>query len=183
MIFESELWKKSLLKTADSLERRYNPKKWNARSMFLLERDLFLGFFSVRKLIESNAVSDKLKGKSILLAVYPVKSKGVILLNQHRFSEFYDLYAGQKESMSYQEICNQFIHSAIYSPFIPGGSSLVGIFFSSDYRKNKTLFYIPLVKVVEIMRCVGSNQLKKLKVTFDEKNKEYVVKSSAVRLR
>ena len=151
--------------------------------MFLLERDLFLGFFSVRKLIESNAVSDKLKGKSILLAVYPVKSKGVILLNQHRFSEFYDLYAGQKESMSYQEICNQFIHSAIYSPFIPSGSSLVGIFFSSDYRKNKTLFYIHLVKVVEIMRCVGSNQLKKLKVTFDEKNKEYVVKFSAVRLR
>lgn len=178
MIFKPELWKKSLLNTADNLERRYNQKRWSARSIFLLERDLFLGFFSVRKLIESNVVSDKIKGKSVLLAVYPVKGKGVILLNQHRFAEFYDLYAGQKESLSYHEICNQFIHSAIYSPFIPCGSSLVGIFVSSDYKKKKKLFYIPLVNVVEIMRCVGSNQLKKLKVTFDEKNKEYVVKSA-----
>ena len=60
MISESEPWKKGLLQIANMLERRYNQKRWASQSRYLLEKELFIGCFSARKLMDSNKVATEL---------------------------------------------------------------------------------------------------------------------------
>lgn len=180
MIDESAPWKDELLKIADRLERRYNQKRWTERSFFLLEKEFFLGFFSVRKLMESNKISDEIKNKEVELAVYPAGEKPVTLLNQHKFPELYDLYAGNTEVLTYYDISNQFIHSSIFAPFTPFGKSLVGAYIASDRAKKKKLYYITIVKIIEIFRNVGVDDPSQLVVTLDDKKQEYVVRVGGI---
>ncbi len=78
-------------------------------------------------------------------------------------------------SLNVTEVCNQFIHSLIFTPFIPFGEALVGVFVASDYASKKMLYYITLVKIVEIFRSVGANYPCAMSVLFDEVKKMYVI--------
>ncbi|ENI8077287.1 hypothetical protein ABZW73_004124 [Vibrio vulnificus] len=178
LIYDSVPWKNECLKLAKKLEKRYNQKKWSDRSLFTLEKEVFLGLFALRKLMESNKVTDQLKHRKVKLAVYPANEKQITLLNQHRFPELYDLYAGQTEEISYWNICNQFIHSSIFAPFVPFGKSLVGFYIASDKAKKEKLYYVQLKVLVEMLESVGNNYPKSLELTYSDKNKEYKVSSS-----
>lgn len=178
MIRESGLWKEELLRIADALERRYNQKRWTERSLFLLEKELFVGFFILRKLIESSKISTVLTKEMVDVAVYQAGMKEITLLNQHRFPEFYDLYAGKTETLNYEHVSNQFIHSSIVAPFIPFGGSLVGVFIVSDRVMKKQIYYIALRKIIEIFISVGNDEPTKREVSFDESRKEYVISNS-----
>jgi len=156
LIFESAPWKDECLKIAGKLSKRYNQKKWSERSFFTLEKEVFFGLFTLRKLMESNKVSDDIKNRKVELAVYFTGDKSVTLLNQHRFSELYDLYAGEKETITYWNICNQFVHSSIFAPFTPVGKSLVGFYIASDWVKKKKLYYIQLKILIEMPESVGN---------------------------
>ena len=175
MIYESEPWKEEIIRISDRLERRYNQRQWSERSFFNLEKEVFLGLFSMRKLMESNKVADAVTKQKIELAVYPAGNKHVTLLNQDKLSELYDLYAGKKEKLTYRDICNQFIHRSIFAPFTPNGKSLVGFFIASDKVKKKELYYIQLKVIVEILRNVGNDHPSQFKMNFDEKKKEYAI--------
>jgi hypothetical protein len=175
LISDSVPWKQECLKIAAKLAKRYNQKKWSERSLFTLEKEVFLGLFSLRKLMESNKVVDSIKNTTVELAIYPANDNPITLLNQHKFPVLYDLYAGQKEIISYWDICNQFIHSSIFAPFIPVGKSLVGFYIASDRAKKKKLYYIQLKVLVEMLESVGNNYPKKIEFTFNEKSKEYNV--------
>ena len=146
--------------------------------IFLLEKEIFLGFFCIRKLMESNKVSTKLQKEKIELAVYPAGRKPITLLNQDEFSELYDLYGGNTEMISYWDICNQFIHSSIFSPFISTDQSLVGIYMASDWAKKKKLYYITLIQILKILRTVGNNYPWELEMKYDKKKKDYIFRPS-----
>ncbi len=175
MIEDSVPWKKELLKIAAKLESRYNQKRWSQQSFFALEKELFLGFFSARKLFESNKISRTVETTRFELAAYPVGEKEVTLMNQHRFPELYDLYAGLTEELTIRDLANQFVHSAILSPFVPSGQSLVGVFIASDRAKKKMLFYVPLNKIIGALRSVANDNPTKYEAHFDDEKKEYVV--------
>ncbi|MCU8021543.1 MAG: hypothetical protein WC024_20980 [Shewanella sp.] len=173
MISDSVPWKQECLKIAGKLAKRYNQKKWSDRSLFTLEKEVFLGLFALRKLMESNKVSDAVKNREVQLAIYPANEKPITLLNQHKFPELYDLYAGQKEAVKYWDLCNQFIHSSIFAPFVPTGSSLVGFYIASDWAKKKKLYYVQLKVLVEMLESVGNDYPQHIELVFNHKVKEY----------
>jgi hypothetical protein len=60
VISDSEPWKAELLKTADRLDRRSIQERWTDRSGFLVERDIMLGAYAIRKLLDTPAkISDE----------------------------------------------------------------------------------------------------------------------------
>ena len=59
MIDDSIPWKESLLNIADALDGRRSQQRWSRRTNFLLERDIMTGAFAVRRLVESNKISDE----------------------------------------------------------------------------------------------------------------------------
>lgn len=69
----------------------------------------------------------------------------------------YDLSKSKSTEISIAALCNQFIHSHHFVPFLPGGRYLVGFFFCSDYKRTSGLYLITLFDVVGIYRSVGNN--------------------------
>lgn len=53
MIHDSHYWKDDLLKLSRKLESRLLQTRWGDRNLYIIEKEIFIGFYSVRKLIES----------------------------------------------------------------------------------------------------------------------------------
>ena len=58
MIDDSVPWKNELLRIAGRLERRRSQKRWTGKTSFLIERDIMVAAFAIRKLIEAHKLSD-----------------------------------------------------------------------------------------------------------------------------
>jgi len=73
VISDSVPWKVELLKTADSLDRRAHQKRWTERTGFLVECDIMLGAYAIRKLLDTPAkISDETRATSIQIARHPL---------------------------------------------------------------------------------------------------------------
>lgn len=75
MIQDSVPWKEELLRIAIRLERRRTQERWADRSGYLVERDVMVSSYTIRKLVEATKVSDKLVGRSFTVAMYPLIGK------------------------------------------------------------------------------------------------------------
>jgi len=59
MIIESRYWKKELLKIADKLSKRLiYRKRWSEAQFGTFEKEIMIGFYIVRKLIEAKKISN-----------------------------------------------------------------------------------------------------------------------------
>lgn len=48
MIHESSYWKDDLLKLASRLERRLIQTRWDEKNFYTVEKEIFIGFYSIR---------------------------------------------------------------------------------------------------------------------------------------
>jgi len=156
LILESSYWKDDLLKLATKLERRLIQVRWPERSFYAVEKEVFLGFYSIRKLIESRKISESIANKEYQVYEYPIKNKKESLFVSEPTNDF-ELDKSKKVSITMQKLCNQFIHSYYFAPFIPDGKSLIGFFISSDYKRKTGIYLITIFDVVDIYRQIGNN--------------------------
>lgn len=156
MISYDRCWKRELLRSADRIEKRFHQKRWTASSCASLEREVLIGAFSVRKLIESKKCPPAILNRKSDLTLYPI-SKTVILNANSHFTHQFQLYGGVKESLDVVKMMNQFIHSYHLSAFVPLGGSMFGIFFASDIGKKKGLYYITVAELAGTFRAVGES--------------------------
>ncbi|MED5610030.1 hypothetical protein VV867_20205 [Pseudomonas sp. JH-2] len=156
MIQESSYWKNDLLKLACRLERRLIQERWGEKNFYTVEKEIFIGFYSVRKLIESKRVPDHISGKKYNIHEVPYCEEPTSLATNTKEAQ-YDFRALKNTEISIYDLCNQFIHSHHFVPFIPGGKNLIGFFFCSDRKRKSGLYLITLFDVVEIYRLVGKS--------------------------
>lgn len=72
MIWESCYWKQPLLEMAGRLQHLKTASTLSDQELAQVERDIFIGFYSVRKLLEAPAkLTDKTRHLSILLRKHP----------------------------------------------------------------------------------------------------------------
>ncbi len=156
MILDSSYWKDDLLKLADKLERRLIQKRWSEKSFYTLEKEIFIGFFSIRKLIESNKISESIATKTYQIYEFPKNKniESIISINPKNDFEF-----GKKTQVdiTIAALCNQFIHSYHFVPFIPEGKALIGFIFCSDYKRKTGIYMMTIFDVVDIYRQTGNN--------------------------
>lgn len=156
MINESSYWKADLLQLAQSLERRILQTRWGNKNLFVVEKEIFLGFYAIRKLVESKKVSDSVSKCKHELMEFAYSGDPNALVTHMRDAE-YDLTSGKAVQLTTVDLCNQFIHSHHFAPFLPDGKHLVGFFFCSDRKRTSGIYLITLFDVVSIYRSVGSN--------------------------
>jgi len=157
MISNIELWQEYLVRTANSLLHRMVQKKWSDRSVFCLEKELFLGFFTARKLIEANAVTRDCIAKTIQVIRFPtMKMPDGIDLDRLPYEVVPD---SKKTAFSIRDVCNLFIHSWHIVPFGANGV-MVGFFITSEFERKKGIYLITIFELVEILRaCAGREGL------------------------
>jgi len=156
MIRESSYWKDDLIKLANKLERRLVQTRWGEKNLYTVEKDIFLGFYYVRKLIESKKISDSLKKKSYEVKEFPYRGSPESIINHFKETD-YDFSMAKTSKITIIQLCNQFIHSYYFFPFLPNGKNLIGFLFCSDHKRTSCIYLITLFDVVDIYRTIGSN--------------------------
>ncbi|GAA0539206.1 hypothetical protein GCM10009098_03440 [Rheinheimera aquimaris] len=156
MIHESSYWKNDLIKLANKLELRLVQVRWGEKSLYTLEKEIFIGFYSIRKLIESKKISDSLKEKVFEVKQFSYKGSPNSIFMHFEESD-YDLSKANSAKFTIAQLCNQFIHSHHFLPFFVNGKNLIGFFFCSDYKRTSGIYLITLFDIVEIYRNIGSN--------------------------
>lgn len=169
MIQDSVPWRVELLATAERLEKRKFQRRWTDRTGFLVERDVMVGAYSVRRLKESFKVSDDLLKRTWPVRIYEPCGLPSDVSNNHKFWDLYDLQKGRDAELSLTNICNQVIHSWVWG-FAAGvgGSGLDGIFVSSDRKRKKCLYFLSVDMLVGLFRSIGEEEICHIEMKRDE---------------
>ncbi len=158
MIEQHSYWRRDLASFARALEKRYRQKRWSKLTQYKIEKEVFLSFYIIRKLIENKRLKPSVVASRHTVTWYPIIIGATPSTDPKTFVFTYLLYHGWLEEWAPGEICNQFIHSFIFSPFrIPRGDML-GIFFASDRESKTGLYYIKLIPVIDIILSAARNR-------------------------
>ncbi len=153
MIWESQYWKDPLLKSADYLRRVRLNEKTSEKTFVRIEKELFIGVYAVRKILDTFKVSDSTKKMKFDLVVHPAIRR-VDYLNWHHLDKNYDLSSHKAETKDIRFLCNQFMHSYVFITSEIDGR-LNGFFVASDRDRHSKCYFVDLEHVLNIFRTVG----------------------------
>ncbi|WP_103256823.1 hypothetical protein [Tabrizicola aquatica] len=160
MIYESWPWRRELTRTANRITQVLNFKYIRSDTFDLLERDIFIGFFSVRKLIEAGA---KIEKRVAEMQIPVERCKALRPMGSYERFEFYDYFDLDRPylvqtSVSY--LANQMMHSLLFSFGSIRDDASLGIFFVSDKDRLKFCNFVDLATVSTIFSEVASSHAK-----------------------
>ncbi|MEK7995804.1 MAG: hypothetical protein AAB403_18555 [Planctomycetota bacterium] len=178
MISESWYWRTDLMKFASSLRKRANQKRWTDPSLCRCEQLIMVGFFYVRKLIDSRKLSRDFADRQIKLTAYPSTGKHVHLMNVHHdLDEFFDMGTHQQKTAKIEQIANQVIHSYIFYLVTEESGPLQGIIVASDVVRDRELLEFSLSDVIKIFELAGKGEDDKaITLRYDDKRQDYVMR-------
>ncbi|MCH1883220.1 hypothetical protein [Agrococcus sp. ARC_14] len=165
---ESGPWRQSLWTMAAALERRISLRSWRPRTGYLVERDIVLGAFSIRKLIESEKCSTLLPHERLSAEVHPLTGPSLNPLDRWTFWEYYSMERGQKRSLTVREFCNVVVHSFVldFAPDSEHGPATLWVV--SDRERDKHLYSIALRELVTLFRRVASEDVVRMRIVREQ---------------
>lgn len=122
MIFESWFWKRELAGLISELEawgprhiRDFKEDFWHGESGFRVERSFFHSAMAVRRLIDSNKVTDRITGKSFSLEAYRARAQGPhtgrSILGSVDILEWFEMNNAERINMSPYKLASEILHS------------------------------------------------------------------------
>lgn len=179
MINESYYWKQSLLENAIKFKEYEAVKEIDEERYVKIEKDVFIGFYSIRKLLESETkITDSLKSQKYDLDYFLHMGDDVTWLNKHKINELYSFDKAQSEKRHLWFIASRIIHSFIFNLCISQNGGFNGILFTSDIDKNKKLYMLSLDQLIKIFEAVGNDKVVKVEYKkCSETGKEFTIVS------
>lgn len=164
MIDESHYWKQPLISAATWMKRLRISSSGQGRSLVRLEREIFVGFYAIRKLLDTMKVTDATRALSFGLKYSPCV-KQVDYMNCHRVDSLYDLNSVSVENRGLAFLCNQFVHSYVFSPVFDEDSRIAGFYISSDRTRQQKVYFVELAQVLTAFRAVGRDDPREIVMT------------------
>jgi hypothetical protein len=132
-----------------------------------IERDIFIGFYSVRKLLDAQTkITDATKNSKIRLSWHP-NIKPTRLLPKSDPDQVYDFDAGGQEERDIIFVCGRIIHSFFFIPGVSEKGGLEGILFTSDTDKDKRIYYCAIDEIIMLFERVGNDQVQRMMYSHD----------------
>ena len=150
MIWESSYWKDELLRSAARLRRRLGQRRWPASSLAKVEREIMIGFFMIRKLLDARKVNDQLPSRAVPLREHPPTGRKIHHMNWHKLEELYELDQSAGVTRDLRFVCSQMVHTYVFMTAHGEDGGLAGAYFASDHERDRRLF---LIDAEEIIRC------------------------------
>ena len=158
MFSESYVYKDELLKYAKDLLKRKYQKKWFDETYLIIEKEIFFGFFIIRKLCESFLISNSLKKKMYKVGkIYYKITFNLNYFNICKILDYIDLNKEKADRISIKKLCNQFIHSYYLFILNDKEESNLSVLLSSDYSKSKECLIINIDTIASIFKEFGEN--------------------------
>lgn len=174
MIYESYPWKDDLLKISKKLSKRLVQKRWSNRSDYCFEKEIFISFYIIRKLIEANKLSSDIINLKIDCITYPSSNKTVTFTNKHRTDELFLFDKMKDHKVEIIQLCNLVIHSYIFNPVLDDNKVLCGFFISSDKTRNRLLYFLELGNIIKVLQKTGNDYPNIMFSKYDENKKDFV---------
>ena len=165
MIWDSAPWKDELQRSAERLSRVERQKRLTQKALFLVEREIIIGCYVIRKLIEAHKVSDSTKKLTCKAQCFRNR-RPVNYSNWHRLDQLYDIKRGTAGFVEVGTMCNQVIHSYV---FLMGENEEEerGIFLASDRSRNQEVTFVQLKEIIRVFRTVGQDYPSEVHWTWD----------------
>jgi hypothetical protein len=173
MIWESAYWKEELFRNANRLKRRQGQQRWVERSHSCLEKDVMIGFYSIRKLIESHKISDELRDRQVPLIAYPWTGRDVTFMNWDKIDQNYDLEGALMLHQPVVWLANKLVHSFVFMASCNENGGLKSILFNSDQTRRKYLYEIGIEQLIAIFEDVAANDPALMNLVFNKKTGDY----------
>lgn len=176
MIYESESWKEPLRRTARWLKKTRVVVGFEERVLVKAEREIFLGFYAARKLLDTYKVSESINKPRYKISYHPVVEGRVVdYLNRSRVLDNYDLTKAASELRDLTYLANQVIHSYVFEFAIDECGAIEGVFVASDTIRHQRLYYIPSSLMIDIFSAVGSDSVTDQRLVRDPKTGQWVL--------
>jgi hypothetical protein len=173
MIWESSYWKDDLLRSARNLRAKTKQANWPERSQVVVQKLIFLGFYSIRKLLEAGKLSTKLSSHNISVTVYPPTGEPVTRMNWHHTDRLFDFSNPSKSSITLPFLADQVIHSYVFQLVFSTRNRLRFILICSDRQRKKGLLEISIRDIIQLFETVGRDYPATLRATFNPTKSDY----------
>lgn len=140
-----------------------------------------IGFYSIRKLIEARKLSDSTMENEIVVWMYPSKGEPVTLMNWYKLDRLFDLANRQQKAFKLLALCNQFVHSYVFTPVQTEEGGLRSILFCSDRARGSALYEAELEQIVGLFEQVGTDYPDAVSMRFDPNTGDYEVRAQMTR--
>ena len=177
-MIESCYWKEELRRIARSIRRVPKPARWSDRAHCIVERDLMIGFFMLRRLIDLHKVSTATRDQILNVFSYKARGKNVTRLNGHRVWELYDLEREVPTAKKPLYIANQFIHA--YTSFVARdeSSNWSDVFLVSDYDRNDCIWRVPIPEIRRIFSTAADDYPSQMNMVFNSEKRDVDVQTN-----
>lgn len=175
MMTESRYWKDELLKISARLRNFVPLDKMTDNDLGGLEKDLLIGFYSVRKLMEAvTKITDQTKAATLEVVSYP-NTGPVTYLSRNDLSRIYNLGRPNRESRDAWFVSNLFIHSYILDLCADECEELQGVYVTSDHKKDTKLYHISIGEICTLFERVGNDWPRWCEWIKDDDGNEMIV--------
>ena len=155
MIDDSRPWREELFRTARRLRARKDQTRWTERSHYLVERDVMVGAYAVRKLIDSEKTSSLLSKRQVQVVSYPLVGRRLYALTNDQVDRAFDFANPSKHTLTVEVLCNQFVHSLVFMLEMEGDAGLTGVLVASDSASKKWLHHVSIDAIADLFDYVA----------------------------
>ncbi len=149
-------WKQQLLRQAELLHELVQPHRWSEASSVKLEETVVLGFYGIRRLINSFLLSDALVHRPIPMTAFPAHRKTDVLVGEPSFEVLYDLKSGHPVAHDLLFLCHQVVHNCVFAAFFDAERNLQGVYITSDHQRKVALYGIDFKTIQNLFHQVGT---------------------------
>lgn len=123
-----------------------------------IEREMFIGFYSIRKLLEATGkVGPETRDVRLALKWYPKRDAAPLVdwYNRGQFWDLYDLELPKLEERDLLYVAHRMVHSFIF--ILSSDDDGHGAFFTSDRDKESRLNFISTDEIIRVFEIVGND--------------------------
>ena len=175
---ESSYWKEFLAETASDLQHVTRPKRLTQRRCEIVERNIVISFFLLRRLIELRLVSKKTRDFRLEVFAWPSTGKLPTLLNNHRIEELYNFSKEHVQTKKPMYICNQIIHSYSALMLVDETRNWDSMLTVSEYARKDCIWRIPVAVMIDLLRTASTDYPYEVEFTRNEKTGDYDVETN-----
>ena len=172
MAIESRYWKEELARIALLLRPVSKPRRWTERAVCTVERDLMIGFFMVRRMIELHKISGRLSKSRLKIFSTPATQR-VTVMNRYEFFDNYRWSAEKQEQKLITDVCNQCIHSYLSRVERGADRNWCDLYVVSDYDRNKFIWRIPIAAIRDLFISVSRDYPSSSRVSYNQTKGDY----------
>ncbi|MDB6268910.1 hypothetical protein [Lactobacillus amylovorus] len=182
MIYDSQPWRDLLADIKDEIQEVNTEEKFKSddeNTSSVLEKDIFLSAFVIRKLIDCKSkVIDKLRDYTFKVKTYkPIKR--VDFFHRWPGDGCFDLEKSKEIHVNEKLICNSLIHSYVFWTELKEENGPVqGFYVSSDKDKNKILYRVNMEDYIKFLTLAIDSEVLDQEIKFDKEKQDYVFKNS-----